>query len=196
MTSEAPVVDLLSFALQSKNLPDILSRVKTLLENEPENPIGLAAQAVAQQRGGEQPAAVESFIKSLTAAMDDHGGFSTIAHAVHGLGLSETLLGALEVRVNLASSSGDDWRVLGKFQYFLNRNVDATRSLQHAADRGESSVVVWLDLARAAVDAQQPDSALNALDRIVEASSELESAPAIVTMRIAALAQQKRPLKR
>src|SRR6186713_1522609 len=127
MTSPAPAPDLLSLALQTENPADILMRAKTLLENEPENVIAMAAQAVAQQRGSDSEAAVESFIQASTAAMDDQVRFPEIARAAHELGLSETLLHSLTVRANQPSSKGNDWRLLGKFQFFLNQNAEAAK---------------------------------------------------------------------
>src|SRR2546423_1028078 len=196
MATQMPDQDLLSLALSTTDPAQLLARAKESLLNQPDDALALAAQAVALEKRNDQADGAEVLallMKACDEAWDNLSIWTRIAHAVNSLGLSEGFLDELKGRANRTDSTAHHWLLLGRFQWFLDRNDDAVASLTEATARDASSDLAWFDLARAAVDAQKPDVALDAMSQMVRLDPENESVPIFVALKVAALTIAQRP---
>lgn len=198
MASLMPEQDLLGRALTTDDPVQLLTQVKKALLNEPDDPIALAAQGVVLQKSGDPSSradALSALLKAAHEASDDFVIWPRVAHAVHSIGLTDAYLDELKSRANQPEATATDWRLLGKFQFFLDRNDDAVASLIEATTRDASSEFGWFELARAAVDAQNPDTALDALKQMVRLDPETETVPMVEALKVAALSLGGRQLE-
>lgn len=197
MATLMPEQDLLSRALTVDEPTHLLAQLDEILKTMPDDPIALAARAIVLRRSGDKPGQADvmpSLIKAAEDARDDLATWHQIARAIHSTGLDDRFLDEMKGRAGGVDSTPTDWRLLGKFQFYLDRNDDAVASLTEATKRDPSSDLTWYELALAAVDAQKPEIAIEAIAQMVRLDPESESVPLLIGLKIAALSIN-RPLE-
>lgn len=122
---------------------------RALVEEEPENPVFLAALGRARLALGEPEAAVEAFRDAVAARPDDPGGWYDLASALRDAGQPRRAFEAIEMALQHDPERPHAFNLRGVALLALGEVAEAERSFDRAVALDARDAMAWNNLANA-----------------------------------------------